>query len=227
MYSPDSKLINLESIDEKNRFSDGLFVFAVTSYAKVDSAGKIMLGINADYGYTLTGTSEDTERVSEIGTVYGIGLKAGYGIFESGIIYTGLELQNREIVVSDIEWDGFEDQEYKMHFTQKYLEIPAAYRFLFWSMYADLGGFYSLRIGDMKFKETGYYSDSGTIPEKITNDDYGLLLGIGGLIPVGDSGGIDIGLKMKFGFAWVIDNGNTFQLQCSSLVLTVGYASFF
>lgn len=202
-------------------------LFAVTSYAKVNSAGKIMLGINGDYGYTLTAMSEGTERGSYIGTVYGVGLKAGYGIFESGIIYTGLELQNREIVVSNIYWDGSKDQKYYDHFTQKYLEIPAAYRFLFWSMYADLGGFYSLRIGDMKFKETGYYSDSGTIPEKITNDDYGLLLGIGGLIPVGDSGGIDIGLKMKFGFAWVIDNGNTFQLQCTSLGLTIGYTTFF
>jgi len=172
-------------------------LFAGTSYTKVNSAGKIMLGINGDYGYTLTAMSEGTERGSDIGTVYGIGLKAGYGIFESGIIYTGLELQNREIVVYNIYWDGSKDQKYYDHFTQKYLEIPAAYRFLFWSMYADLGGFYSLRIG------------------------------IGGLIPVGDSGGIDVGLKLKFGFPWVIDNGSTFQLQCSSLVLTVGYATFF
>lgn len=183
-----------------------------------------MLSINGDLGYTSTELGS-SDKLSYFGIAGGIGLKAGYGIFESGIIYTGLELQERELVVLDA---GYDEVKFKWqeHFTQKYLEIPLAYRFLFWSMYADLGGFYSLRVGDMKYKETGHYTGSGTISEQYTNDDYGYFLGIGTLIPVGENW-IDIGLKMKAGYPWVVDDGSTYQLRCTSLGLTVGYTAFF
>jgi hypothetical protein len=203
-----------------------VFFITGTAFAKVNSEGKMMLGVNGDYGFTLTGMSSSTDGESSIGKTYGIGLKAGYGIFKSGIVYGGLELQQRELVIKEYYWDGSSDRAYKDHYTQKYLDVLAAYRILFGPMYADFGGFYGIRVGSMKSKQTGYFSDSDTVPKKYTKNDFGLLLGIGTLIEIGETSGIDIGLKIKYGTTWVIDSNN-FKLQCQTAVLTAGYTTFF
>jgi len=193
------------------------------AFAKVESKGKLILGANVDYGYTKIGLMSVSGDISaDNGVIYGGGIKAGYGVFKSGIVYCGLEFQQKELATKIRDMSG----NYKEKFTQKFLDIPLAYRFLVGPMYADLGGFYGVRAGDMKYKDTGASTGSGTIDKKYTNDDYGVLLGIGGLIPVGDNGAIDIGLKAKAGYSYILDTpGN--KLGCWSAALSVGYLVMF
>ncbi len=196
-----------------------LFILSGTALAKMNPEGKVMLGANGDFGFTITGIDMDDNNYSSYyGKTYGLGFKAGYGIFNSAIIYSGLEIQQRELVVEYS--DGSES--WKEYYTQKYLDFPLAFRVLFGSMYADFGGYYGMRVGNMKSKITGNDSESGTVDNKYTKNDYGLLLGIGGIIQINDNSGIDIGLKTKFGFPWVIDAPG-FKISCYSMVITFGY----
>ncbi len=196
-----------------------VLLFAGPAFAKLDSKGKFVLGAAVDYGYTEIGMMSVYGRISgDYEHIYGAGITAGYGVFKSGIIYTGLEFQHRELAVNIEEVGG----RYKETFRQDFIDIPLACRLLFGPCYVDLGGFYGVRAGDMKYKDTGYYSESGTVMKKYTNDDYGVLLGIGGIIPVGDNGGIEVGLKGKRGFSYIIDSPG-YKLGCWSAALTVGY----
>jgi hypothetical protein len=111
---------------------------------------------------------------------------------------------------------------YNVHYTQKYIDIPLAFRLLFGPMYADFGGYYGIRAGKMKWKDSD--GESGTVSKSVTKNDYGLLLGLGGIISTGEIGGVDIGFKIKYGFAKVIDSSeDDFKLSSSSLCFTIGY----
>jgi hypothetical protein len=77
----------------------------------------------------------------------------------------------------------------------------------------------------MKYSVSGDASGSGTVDKKYTNDDYGLLIGIGFLISVGDNSTIDLGFRSKWGFPYVVDAGNM-QIKSSTLELTVGFSTY-
>jgi hypothetical protein len=203
-----------------------VFVFTGTAFAKLDPEGKKMLGVNWDFGFTSSGVTYGegvyAEADSEFGKTYGAGFNAGYGLFSSSIVYCGFELLQNELIVK--VKDG--SNSWKEYYSQKYLDIPIAYRVLFASMYADFGGYYGIRMGNMRYKYTGYYSESGNVEKKYTKNDYGLLFAIGGIIQVDDNSGIDLGLKTKYGIPYVIEFSD-YKSGCWSAALTLGYMTLF
>jgi hypothetical protein len=92
------------------------------------------------------------------------------------------------------------------------------------SNYADFGGYYGFRIGNMKWKSGG---QSDTLSKSDTNDDYGVLLGFGYLIPMEENSCIDIGLKSKYCIPWSVDTPGYKASNGLSLTINVGYITYF
>jgi hypothetical protein len=67
-----------------------VFVFTGTAFARINPEGKVMLGANGDFGYTKS-NPDSPDAKSDYHDTHGIGLKAGYGVFSNGIVYSGLE----------------------------------------------------------------------------------------------------------------------------------------
>jgi hypothetical protein len=198
-----------------------LFLSGSAVFAGVEAKGKTMVSVNGDYGFTYPGGSASSAYSADIGTNYGFGAKVGYGIFAKGIVYCGLEYQSKELgLKGDLFGDTWDEK-----YTQKYVDISGAYRFLFGSMYADLGLYYGVRLGKMKWKATGDITGSETSSSN-THNDFGMLMGIGFLIPVGDSAGIDIGLKIKGGLVDVYSD-DAVKIRNRTVALTAGFAKFF
>jgi opacity protein-like surface antigen len=182
------------------------------AFAAPDVNGKMMLGVNGDYGLNFIGGSLPEGSSSGAAITYGLGAKAGYGITSWGMVYGGLEYQYRNLKMENTGGGSNELE-------QKYIDMLASFRFFFSSMYADTGLFYGIRVGDMT-------NNGDSFPKSYTKNDFGLLLGLGFLIPIGESMKIDLGLKFKVGIANAVDAPGA-QIKSRTAALTAGCAMFF
>jgi hypothetical protein len=187
------------------------------AFAAPDVAGKLMLGVNAEAGYTLVGGTVPGNYSGDTGINYGFGLKAGYGVASWGMLWGGIGYLHNEMKLKN-DWNDT-----TLKFKQNYIDIDAAFRFLFWKMYADAGLFYGIRSGDMKYSE---WSGSGTVEKGDTKNIAGILLGIGFLIPIGDSSAVDLGLKYRVSTVNALDSGD-FKLRPGMASLTAGFVKYF
>jgi hypothetical protein len=186
------------------------------AFAAPDVTGKIMFGVNGEAGYTVVGGTVPGNYSQDPGVNYGFNLKAGIGLCRWGILWGGVGYLHNEMQLKNDDTDG------TLKFKQDYIDIDAAFRFLWWKMYADAGLFYGIRSGDMKVGGEG----SGTVDKGDTKDISGLLMAIGFLIPVGDSSAVDLGLKYRISTNNAIDSGG-FKLRPGIASLTAGFVHYF
>jgi hypothetical protein len=188
-------------------------------FARMDVSGKFMLGINGDAGITILGGTIPGNYEEANGPSYGVGLKAGYAVSNWGVLWGGAGYLHNELHLDDISSGE------TLKFKQNYIDLNLAFRFLFWKMYADVGALYGIRYGDMKYS----YSDgsgSGTVEKKYTKNMVGFLIGLGFLIPIGDSFAIDLGTKVKNSMNYSIDNGY-FKISQGMFAFTAGFVKYF
>jgi hypothetical protein len=195
---------------------------AGSAYAQ-DVKGKMILGVNADLGASYTTGDVESGYSSETDFAYSLGLWFGYGIRDSGMIIAGVEYAYKPLFLK-YSYNGISGN-YTLK--QSYLDIDLAYRILLLSpVYFDLGSYYGVRIGDMKYKGTGGLSGSGTIKDgkngdKLSND-FGLLLGAGYLLAFNDKVNFDFGIKIKYGFLDVYQDNTVTKLRNVTGAITLG-----
>jgi hypothetical protein len=204
-------------------FRPTVFMLAGSAaFAAPDVNGKMMFGVNGDFGTTIVAGTVPSDTSGGIGKNYGFGVKAGYGVSEWGMLWGGVGLLHNEIKLK------YDDSIYGVSGTetykQNYIDIDLAFRFLFNIMYLDAGLYYGIRSGNMKWKDSNF--GSTTIEKKYTKNITGLLLTFGFLIPVSDSSAVDVGLKTRWGSNYAV-SGGAYKLRPSMLGITAGYVMYF
>jgi hypothetical protein len=202
-----------------------LFIFSMVNsvFSQVSPSGNIMLEMNGEYGFTVTSKSgvykeENGDGASGwFGNDIGAGMKIGYCSYNWLIVYSGFDIQKRNLYVNTLK-GGFH-----VAYSQKYFEIPAVLRFhMFDMIYIDAGAFYGIKFGSTK--ESGDLSGIN----RRTKNDYGYLFGAGYLIPLfNENNRIDIGFRSRFGHPWAISEDGGKVKSMFDLTLNAGYALFF
>jgi opacity protein-like surface antigen len=172
------------------------------------------LGIAMPSGTVPSGIESD----SKFG--YALGLDYGYGATDSGVLLVGLAYEYRPIALK-LDQDGMSG---KCLFKQSFLTANLGWRFLFSSVYADLGMFYGIKLGKGKAEGSGDLSDlSGDLTSKEGKNPFGINLGLGYLAKVSDKVQLDIGAKYKFELTNQFESKDgSFKLKSNNLSLTLG-----
>jgi opacity protein-like surface antigen len=201
-----------------------IILVAGSAYAQ-SVKGKTMLGFQGDFGFSSTSGKVPTGYDTGSAASYAIGAKFGYGVTDGSMLMMGVGYAYRALPLTFSYYGASGD----LTFKQSYIDIDLEWRILFTYLYLDLGMYYGIRAGDMKYSATGdvasVMGSSGTIKSGngITlSNDYGLILGIGHLFAINENVAIDLEGKYRMGFAKVykVDGGS--ELSNDALLLSLG-----
>lgn len=198
----------------------GILCIAFTAFAQEESlAGKSIISGQFGLGFTYPGGKVPSDYSADTGTCYSFGVQYLYGLTDTGMIFGGLDYAYKPLVLK-CEGDLYG---YSYSITDKYnaayYDINFGYRMYMGSLFVDLGGYYGIMSGDMKNKWSGDTSGSETVESKYTNNDYGIILGIGYNIAINEKVSIDLGARIKGGLSNVYDidetdeEGSQFTMQ--------------
>ena len=180
----------------------------------INPESKVMISANGNLGGNYAGKAD-------IGWSYGGGLTAGYGILGGSILYTSFEFQYRDF----LRYEKVAGQTSRLiTYSQKYLDIVLAHRYLFKIFYFDAGAYYGKRIGEMTY-EYREHIKGGSVPDKYTHDDYGFIFAFGVLLPFGDRYATDLNVKTKFGKVNIYTKEE--NVRNRTIDLSAGLTAFF
>jgi hypothetical protein len=174
-------------------------------------AGKVIFEGFGTIGMSYPGGDIPSGFEAEIDMSYSFGVTAGFGVMDSLLVFGGAEYAAKPLKISSSAFD--------VTYVYNFIDFTAGIRYYLNGLYGDLGFFYGMTQGDVKVLLDD--EDTGNLPDEYINNDYGILLGAGYILQINEQVGIDLGLRVKYGFAKVYEF-STQNLTTSTYDLKIG-----